>query len=59
MYIDNEDIHKMAIEFGDAHSDFIEEIDRIAAKHGLPSKIARQIAYDVFKEVDLDDTDNS
>lgn len=52
-------ILEMALEFGVAHTEYIEEIDRIAIKYGVPSKVAREIAYDVFKEVDLDGTDNS
>ena len=54
-----EDIAKMSLEFVDAHTDFINEIDRVANKYGIPCKIAREIAYAVFKEVDIDDTENS
>ena len=50
-----EDITKMSLEFADAHTDFINEIDRVANKYGIPCKIAREIAYAVFKEVDIDD----
>lgn len=52
-------ILEIAAECERAHTEFIGEIDRIAIKYGLPCKIVREVAYEVFKEVDLDDTDNS
>lgn len=55
----NEDITKMSLEFADAYTEFINEIDRVANKYGIPCKIAREIAYAVFQEVDIDETDNS
>lgn len=57
--MDNITILGIAAECVRAHAEFIEEIDRIALKYGLPCKIVREVAYEVFKEVDLDDTDNS
>lgn len=57
--MDNITILEIAAECERAHTEFIGEIDRIALKYGLPCKIAREIAYEVFKEVDLDGTDNS
>lgn len=57
--MDNITILEIAAECERAHTEFIGEIDRIALKYGLPCKIAREMAYEVFKEVDLDGTDNS
>lgn len=54
-----EDIPKMSLEFADAQTDYINEIDRIANKYGVPCKVAHVIAYQVLKEVDIDGTDNT
>lgn len=57
--MDNITILEMAAECERAHTEFIDELDRIALKYGIPKKDVHEIALDVFKEVDLDGTDNS
>ena len=52
-------ILEMAAECARAHTEFIDELDRIALKYGISKKDVHEIALDVFKEVDLDGTDNS
>lgn len=57
--MDNITILEMAAECERAHTDFIDELNRIALKYGIPKKDVYTVAMEVFKEVDLDDTDNS
>lgn len=57
--MDNITILEMAAECERAHTEFIDELNRIALKYGIPKKDVYTIAMEVFKEVDLDGTDNS
>lgn len=45
----------MAAECEKAHSEFVEELDRISTKYGVPKKDVYKIAMEVFQEVDIDD----
>lgn len=47
--MDNITILEMAAECARAHTEFIDELDRIALKYGIPKKDVHEIALNVLR----------